>query len=342
MKRLALLLSVPAALAAQAGAVTGVVRAKASGEPLSYSIVGIDGTTRAVFTNEAGQFTLRDVQPGRYRISAKRLGYKPVEIAVELRAGVTDTLVFSLERLAMRLATVDVSARPVCAKPGAPPATDTVLAPIVAQIRLNAEQLSLLSRQYPHEYGIEIKKVRMKDDSVLSAEPMRITAYMSKTRPSYRPGSALRFEERRGYIFQIPELQDIADSRFIAEHCWHYSGVDTIEGRPHFKVDAVASVYLVGVDINGTFVIDAETFQIRRSISRLSRWPSGIRSIADFESTTEYKEILPSVPVIAHVRTVQLVDPKARVPHTAIIEEQHAFAFRFTGRKPGEPPPERP
>jgi hypothetical protein len=63
-----------------------------------------------------------------------------------------------------------------------------------------------------------------------------------------------------------------------------------------------------------------------------------MRGVLGYEVTTEYQEILPSIPVVAHVNAVQTIDPKARLPYTHIIEEQHMFAFRFTGRNPGDAP----
>jgi hypothetical protein len=334
---LVLLAVFPTVMCAQAGAIVGVLSASAGGAPLPYGIVELMGTSRSLFANDSGRFAFRDVQPGRYTLSVRRLGYKPMQLDVSVRAGVTDTVVVRLDRVALHLASVVVKAYPACLSPGEPPPTDTVLAPIVSQLKLNAEQLRFLSKEFPHQYAVEVNKRKMRGDSLFSEELPRLTEWPGKTKSSYKPGAALR-RERQEWVFEIPELVEVGDPQFIAAHCWHFGGVHTIDERQHYRVDVVASARLRGVDIDGSFSIDAESFQIRRSVVRLSRKPDLMRGIEDFETTTDYKEILPSIPIIAHVRSVQTVDPRTKLPFSEIIEEHHTFTFRFTGRTPGDAP----
>ena len=333
----ALLAIAPATLLSQAGTIAGVV-VSATGQPLAYGIVSVDGAQRSMFTNDSGGFAFRDLQPGRYTVRAKRLGFAPAAVSIAVRPGAVDTVRFALERIAVRLDSVVVSSHPACTAPGIPMAIDTALAAIVAQLQLNAEQLRFMSEAYPFEYYLQILKARTLNSGELLSEDPRTTRYTSKTRPSYRKGEVLRLVDGE-YHFQIPELQDIASPEFLSSHCWHYAGIDTVGGRPHFRVDVVAAEALPGVDIDGSFFIDAQSFLIRRSVVRLSRRPDRPRAVMQMETTTYYQEILPSVPIIAHVDIVQTMDPRTRPQYRESREAQHALSYRFLGPVPEGAPP---
>jgi hypothetical protein len=75
---------------------------------------------------------------------------------------------------------------------------------------------------------------------------------------------------------------------------------------------------------------------VRRTQLRLSRPLRQVREITDFEIITDFQEVMPSIPIIAHVWSVQTIDPKARRDHDTAYEEQRLAGFKFLGARPGE------
>jgi hypothetical protein len=331
----ALLLLVPTILVAQTGAVTGVIVARATGEPLPYGIVTLEGRSRSMFANDSGRFAFRELQPGQYVIRVKRLGFTPVDVVVAVLPGVVDTVRIALNRVTVRLDRITVSAYPACTAPGPPLASDTTLAAIYAQLVLNADQLRFMSEQYPFEYYLQVLKARTLKSGAQFSDDAYTKRYTSKTRPTYRAGDVLRRVDG-SWVLQIPELQDVASSQFVNSHCWHYAGTDTIDGKQHFRVDVVAAENLRGVDVDGSFYVNAESFQIRRSIVHLSRRAAEVPAVMYMETTTHFQEIFPSVPIIANVLVVQTIDPKARAEYTESREIQSAHSYRFLSRTPGD------
>ena len=327
----------PAALAAQSGAIAGVVVARGTGEPLGYSIVGVERMDATIFTSDSGRFTIRNVPAGPQVLHVRRLGFTPRDLVVQVQAGTTDTVTVELDHVALTLGTITVQAWPPCTNPGQPPASDSALSTIVVQLMLNAEQFRFLQKQYPYQYTVEVRRsARIHGASRFISEPVQRTKYTSTSNRPYKPGHALEYA-RRNYYFQIPELPDIADPLFLAAHCWHFAGVDTVDDLPHYRVDIVAADTLEGVDVNGSFLVDSRSFQIRRSVLYLSRPPTQVKGVLNLETTTEFFEVLPSIPIISHVRAVQTIDPAAKSLYDENVEEHRTISFRFKGRKPGDP-----
>ena len=71
------------------GTIAGTVSDAATGEPRSSVAVLLVGTTRGAMTDDAGRFSVADVPAGSYTVRARQLGYRPVELAVSVRDGVT-------------------------------------------------------------------------------------------------------------------------------------------------------------------------------------------------------------------------------------------------------------
>lgn len=320
--------------AAQESALVGSVSGR-GGERLPYSIVGVAGRERSQFTDDSGRFDMRGLTPGRAVVHVRRLGYVPRIITVDLRGGAVDTLNVELERLAVSLEGIEVKAFPSCTKPGPPDRLkDSTLAAIVDQIRLNAEQYRFLSDQYPFFYTSRITRSDKLRNGTVTPKLASATVIHSKSRRQYRPGDVIRRAGRVRY-FEIPTLIDVADKAFINAHCWHFAGVDTLEDAELLKVDVVAHDALRGPDVNGTFLLSRETFQIRRSVLHLSRQPFGTALIG-MVTTTDFFEVLPSIPIIQYVNSVQTMDPTTRGELAEAYEEHRTTGFQWVGRKPGD------
>ena len=64
---------------------------------LSFASVALEGTTLGASTDDDGNFTIRDIPPGTYKVLVSFLGYETTQKKIALQAGEISTLDFSLE-----------------------------------------------------------------------------------------------------------------------------------------------------------------------------------------------------------------------------------------------------
>jgi hypothetical protein len=318
--------------------VVGIVIARGSGEPLAHSIVALPALGRERFATDSGVFSFAELPSGPMALRVRRLGYVMQDTIVTIGAQSSDTIRIELTRVALQLGGITVSAPPPCVNPGPVSArADATLSVILNQVRLNAEQYRMLTEQYPFDYTMDIiRSSRLKTDGQTRIDSRRSFRYQAaKANWKYRPG---RVVTRRGvdYMLHIPTLVDFADKDFLAHHCFHFAGNARVEDEDLIRVDVVASERIRDPDVNGTIYLDARTFQVRRTVFRLSRVTKQIRPTTDFEITTDFREILPSIPLISTVQSVERLDPDTEIAFDVAWETQKLAGFEFLKGKPGE------
>lgn len=94
-------------VSAQSGSVAGIVFG-ADSAPLSHVRLRITGTSLATSASATGGFLLVDVPAGRQMLDVRRIGYAPVQLPIDVRAGDTLRLRVVLIALALELEAVDV------------------------------------------------------------------------------------------------------------------------------------------------------------------------------------------------------------------------------------------
>ena len=104
-------------------------------------------------------------------------------------------------------------------------------------------------------------------------------------------------------------------------------------------MDVVAYHVIEGADVNGSFFVNARTFQIRRSILHLSKRPAQFKEMLGMETTTDFFEVMPSISIPSHVYSVQTMDPEKKSDFTEAFEEHRTLNFKFLGQRPGETKP---
>jgi hypothetical protein len=93
----ALLLGTSSALAqGGSGRVHGVVKDTSSGDLLPGAIVELKGTSLGASTNLNGGYDIRSIPPGSYTLSVRYVGYRSVEMPIEVQAGADLTHNFAL------------------------------------------------------------------------------------------------------------------------------------------------------------------------------------------------------------------------------------------------------
>jgi hypothetical protein len=331
----------PAVVSAQGApsTIVGIVVAGENGERLAHSVIAVPSLEIHRFANDSGAFVLRDLPPGAFPLHVRRLGYAPRELMLTVRAGGQDSLRIELTRVAVTLAPVQVHADPPCTTPGLRAVTDSGLAALLTQLRMNGQQYRLLAERYPFVYSqerifsseLKAGETRIDDiDTVLVA---------SKPPWRYRPGhilTRLGRRQRGELYFNIPTLPDFADALFLDNHCFADGGLNHVDGSDLIRIDLYAWERIKTPDVNGSIFLDPETFQIRRSVLRLSRNPK-VRGLMDVEVTTIFQEAMASIPIVSQVLGVQRFDPRDKKREVIAGYEHHRLVgFRFVGVRPGE------
>ncbi len=95
----------PSVLAAQNGAIKGVVTDTATG-PVVGAVVTVDASVLLTQTNAHGAYEFRGVSPGSHTVRVRALGHTPSTQTVTVAAGETATADFSIGSNAVELARV--------------------------------------------------------------------------------------------------------------------------------------------------------------------------------------------------------------------------------------------
>jgi hypothetical protein len=311
----ALLLAAASALAQGGGGrlLTGVVVARANQAPLAHSMVSLQPAGRQTFTDDMGRFAFQGVPPGTYRLRATHLGFAPVDLAVAIPRDTAPTRVrVELAEVQITLATVKVTADAPCVAPGAPdPAREREFSVIFQQLEQNAQQYRLLADSFPYAYHEERTNYSVRGDSVIESVHTD-TALLRSDKPgwTYRPGRVVSTDFiTRQRSMHLPTLSDFASEDFVANHCFRYGGTVHAADGDAARIDFRAADRLGSPDVNGTILLDATTYQIRRAELRLSHVPAALRRVAAVNVTTLFREVEPSVLVFSEVHGVSTMIP---------------------------------
>src|SRR5262249_13116746 len=135
----------------------------------------------------------------------------------------------------------------------------------------------------------------------------------------------------------IPTLAHFADQTFIDNHCFMNGGPESVDGKELLRIDFTAASRIQEPDVNGSMYLDPATFQIRRSVIRLSRIPKAVPNLRETEAITWFTDALSSISMIAGISSVNRVNSNRRLTSTAAFyEEQRLIRVEFLKAIPGE------
>jgi hypothetical protein len=325
------------------GTVVGVVVVREGGVPLPYSVVAAPALSRERFTSDQGAFTLTDVPAGPLVIRVRHIGYSPVEVTLTVHAGAVDSVRVSLTHIVVRLSTIQVRGEVECKNPGIPSvAADSAFALVFDQLRQNADQYRLLTEAYPFRYSAERTQSHTLVNGEARLDAVDTILLDSRVTWHYKPGVVLSTGAGvPGYkpiFLNIPTLVHFADQAFIENHCFTNGGAEAVDGTDLLRVDFTAASRIREPDVNGSMYLDPTTFQIRRSVIRLSRIPKGMTGLRETEATTWFTDALSSISMIAGISSVNRMETgRARPTATAATnEDQRLIRVEFLKTMPGQ------
>ncbi|WP_221393780.1 TonB-dependent receptor [Dyadobacter sp. NIV53] len=99
---------IPFSLFAQTGNIHGIVRTS-DGQPAEFVSVSVKGTSRGSLTDKTGNYQIKGIKPGTHTITAYFLGLVKQEQSVEVQAGESANVEFTLKENSAQLQEVTIS-----------------------------------------------------------------------------------------------------------------------------------------------------------------------------------------------------------------------------------------
>jgi hypothetical protein len=333
------------------GVVTGVMSDSDADHPVPYGTVAIVGTERAVFADAEGRFRLGGLASGTYIVRARQIGYAPKDTTVQVAPAPTVTVVtFHMHRIPALLKVVRIEGRRSgrCVFTGIPDSTvDLPLARIFTQVRENVDRFRLLADAYPYRYRRVETNVLRSDPGGDSTTSTDTVSYESRAKRPYRLGGVIYDGlddggHRREYMY-LPTFRDLADSSFLALHCFNYGGTESVGGSRVLRIDFRPADTIARPDVKGSIYLDSARLIVRRAVFRMTKPEAAKSQILGLSVTATYREVAPLIPVVDSLITDQPMPPRAQsysaglIRRTA-IEEARLLDYVFESRAADGPP----
>jgi hypothetical protein len=309
----------PEARAQDSSLVVGTVVAAGTGAPLSYATYSISPGGIRRFTGANGFFGARLPARGSYNLTVKQLGYAQLDTTI-VTAGPATTLRIriALSAVPHRLASIRATAHRACSG-GAIAGNSAELGPALEAVRTNAEREMLLRQTYPFTY--RLARTTRIDGAEAWKKSADTAEFVSNALDPYRPGTVVR--ERPSASggtreMRIPQLTDLANDIFLANHCFSYGGLQKIDGVIVYEIDFDPLGDISTPDVRGSIMLDTATFQIRRAQFQLTKGEDLLPPVAGLDVTSNYRDIFRGVSLFQEIRAVQ-----AFISTGAIENRQH-------------------
>ncbi|SRR5258708_720088 len=325
-------------IAAQSAPVVyGVVKTAEGGVAMPYSVVAIPSLSRQQFTNDVGDFSVRDLPVGPLTLRFRHIGFAPHDTAVVLHAGDTLHVDVALSRLAIRLDAMHVTA--ACARTQ-DAAASGALTELFDQVRQNAEQYRLLVRSHPFTRRMRVADVIRTDDGRVTMGTPEVIIFDSDVEQGYKPGNVFRRSELRGgaLVVALPELADFADSLFIAKHCFSYGGDTTVDSIRLVRVVFAPVTDLAEPDLRGVIMLRTDGYTIWAVDQVTTGVPRSVASeITSVRAVTRFQDVLPGIALIFNVESFLSPGPRRATAEPRVVSRGEVQTLDELKWKKGPP-----
>lgn len=307
----------PEARAQDSTLVLGAVVAATTGAPLSYATYSISPGGVHRFTGANGVFGAKLPARGTFNLSVKQLGYAPLDTTIVTTGAATLRIRLALTAVPHRLASVRTTARRACSG-GAVAGNSGDLGAALVAVRTNAEREMLLRQTYPFTY--RLARTTRIDGAEAWKRSADTAEFASNALDPYRPGGVVR--ERSSASggtreMRIPQLTDLANDTFLANHCFSYGGLQKVDGAIVYEIDFDPLEDISTPDVRGSIMLDTATFQIRSARFQLTKGEVLTPPVAGLDVTTSYRDLFRGVSLFHEIKAVQ------SFTSTGAIEQRH-------------------
>ncbi|HEY3387434.1 MAG TPA: carboxypeptidase-like regulatory domain-containing protein, partial [Saprospiraceae bacterium] len=109
------------ALNAQTGEIKGIVTNSINKEPIPYAVIILEGTSLGTTSDDNGNYTISDLNPGMYNLKVSFIGFKPVTMYEIQVRNVNATFVnIEMEEMSLEMQEAVVTAQPFIKKEESP------------------------------------------------------------------------------------------------------------------------------------------------------------------------------------------------------------------------------
>ena len=256
---------------ATAQVVRGAITERASDAPLAGVLVTLEPLAAghdpaAVLTSEKGEFRVRAPGPGRYLLTAKRIGVRRfVSDPIELHDGETRHMDITLDPVALLLPEVRVAEFDLCV----PQPTDRPRVEALwdeARTALAAAQVSLRDRLFDgqlrrYSRGLDPRTLRVLEESWSAVQGVMDRPLVSLTGDSLSKTGYHRTVDGYTY-FYAPDAAVLLSDAFRRDHCYAaVQGGGNRRGLLGLAFQPAAERLLP--DVRGTLWLDARSFELR-------------------------------------------------------------------------------
>jgi hypothetical protein len=282
------------------GTLSGVVQDSATGAPVGYALIVLTERDQRVFATESGRFTLSGLGAGRTLVRIQQIGFRArtLTLIVDTREGAAPGgpgLVVRLARQPVILPEIVVQGDVCSGVEALAPAADG--GSILDEAFKNAERLLTLEKAYPFRGAFQ--RVTSVLDSGYSRTGgwVDTVRYDSRQFIGYRKGKVLigpapgSPREWANYF----TTSDLARDEFRKSHCFWYSGRDSLEGFPGYRIGFAPIAKLKTPDWAGSMLLDSTTMTLMLSEARLVNLPAKGSTFASAHCAVYYQPIAPTL-----------------------------------------------
>ena len=320
--------------------------------PVPYGTVTLPGTDWGAFADANGAFRLGGLPIGTYIVRARQIGYAPKDTTMVIGPAPTvTTLAIRMHRIPALLKVVRVEGRRSgrCVNnTGIPDSTINLpLARIFTQVSENVDRFRLLADAYPYRYRRVERNVLRSDPGGDSTTSTDTVSYESRSRRAYHLGGviydALDDGGRRRQYMYLPAFRDLADSSFLAVHCFSYGGTESIGGNRVLRIDFRPQESIALPDVAGSIYLDSARLIVRRAVFRMTKPEAANVPILGLTVTATYREVAPLIPVVDSLITDQPMPARTQsfssaLIHRTAIEQARLLDYVFEPRAADGPP----
>ena len=335
----ALLLAL-APLTLQQPALRGTVVSAESGQPLGYSIVTLHPNAGEQFTDARGTFAFTGLGAGTYLLSARQIGYTPLDTQMVIGDDGPTIVRVVLHHLAIELPPVTIAATP-CTNPGAPDSSDAALLAVFDQLQENARRYALLADSYPFQYTLELSDRTVNQRGDTGKPEIRKLRFSNSDNRPYQIGRVVEpafgpwGDPATTLVIHSADLQDLTNVDFIKHHCFRLAGTDTLAGDTLVRIDFEPAKRIATADMAGSAYLDPATYELRYTVTSLTRPDrSPMTDVRSMTFLTRFRNIAPSVPLQDSLAVVTTYRYGAR----AKIGTQRTVDVRFKRQLPPASP----